>query len=223
MIARRKGGASKERINTAPEFENVRKHNSEFGACAKAGAFLRHALRAYWFEKKVHERTGHVLKLMSDVMKFDAQSTYGQRRSGIGLASVEGRAYINERVLEGKLVWSAIFPKEPLMTRLSTGLRVHIDVSKQLLKYPKGATHLNVRVVYLTFDLDERSGLALQERETMVAVEDPFVLSELFSSMALPIVNELIVLRCEFFRADALGRMLAVNDTRWRYLGVFST
>jgi hypothetical protein len=44
IIIRRKGGASRERVQKAPEFANTRKNNSEFGNCARTAAAIRRTL-----------------------------------------------------------------------------------------------------------------------------------------------------------------------------------
>lgn len=44
IVLRKKGGASKKRIKTAPEFARTRENNAEFGGCANTVRSIRHAL-----------------------------------------------------------------------------------------------------------------------------------------------------------------------------------
>lgn len=44
IVVRKKGGASKEKIKTAPEFARTRENNAEFSGCANTVRSIRHAL-----------------------------------------------------------------------------------------------------------------------------------------------------------------------------------
>lgn len=218
MIARRKGGASKERIKTAPEFENVRRHNAEFGNCSRAGAFLRKALMPFWFEKKVHARAGDFLQLMSDLMKLDGVSSYGSRSPGKGMSTVEGKKLVSGKSFEGKCLSARVFPKDLQVNLVNGGWQIELDCLPKLMKLPRAASFIEITFIRMSFDLDQRCALVLEENKQVFDVAVGF--SMVVNFAASNPINELVILRFEFFRQEGSGGLVAVKDERWRYMGV---
>lgn len=91
IIMRKKGGASKERINKAPEFENTRRCNAEFSGRSKA---TRYVMRSVFLLKPLadYNIAGHLNALLKPVQQGDTVGNWGTR--SIALSR-------NPKVLEG--------------------------------------------------------------------------------------------------------------------------
>lgn len=90
-IMRTKGGASKEKIKNAPQFENTRRLNAEFGGRSAAS---RRVMYALWHLKPLadYNIAGPINALLKHVQALDTEGEYGKR--SIELSK-------NPRLLEG--------------------------------------------------------------------------------------------------------------------------
>ncbi len=78
VIARTKGGASKEKIKSSPKFEGLRKHQKEWSGCAKFGSVARYAMGG--LHRLADYNITPVLNGMGkSLMKLDAESEIGKR------------------------------------------------------------------------------------------------------------------------------------------------
>jgi hypothetical protein len=78
IILRRKGGASWERIQNEPNFENTRRINAEFGGRATSSKWIRRMLRLLIFIGD-YNITGPLNALLKPIQELDTTSEYGQR------------------------------------------------------------------------------------------------------------------------------------------------
>ena len=78
VIMRTKGGPKKKQIENSPKFENSRKNQSEFGGCAKFGAFSRHAFGGL-HRLADYNLTPVLTGIGKSLMKLDTTSEVGQR------------------------------------------------------------------------------------------------------------------------------------------------
>lgn len=78
VILRRKGGASKKRIMTAPAFENTRRINSEFSGRSMATKWLMRALQHHR-PLADHSFTGKINALLKPIQELDTVSPWGKR------------------------------------------------------------------------------------------------------------------------------------------------
>ena len=78
LIVRKKGGASKKRIKTDPQYINTRRVNAEFGGRSTAGKWIRRAMLA--IEHIGNEPVaGGLTRLLLPVQKMDQTSEWGRR------------------------------------------------------------------------------------------------------------------------------------------------
>jgi hypothetical protein len=78
VIARTKGGASKEKIKTSPKFEGLRKQQKEWSGCAKFGSVARYAMGG--LHRLADYNITPVLNGMGkNLMKLDTESEVGTR------------------------------------------------------------------------------------------------------------------------------------------------
>jgi len=79
VIMRTKGGAGKEKIATAPQFETLRKNQQEFSGCTKFGSQTRYAFGG--LHRLADYNLTPVLNGMAkNLMKLDTVTPLGQRR-----------------------------------------------------------------------------------------------------------------------------------------------
>jgi hypothetical protein len=78
VILRRKGGASRERIKTEPNFENTRRVNAEFGGRATCSKWIRRMLHPLKFIAD-YNITGPLNALLKPIQELDTISNYGER------------------------------------------------------------------------------------------------------------------------------------------------
>jgi hypothetical protein len=79
IIVRTKGGPSAEKIRHSPRFQNTRKNNTEFGACAKAASCVRNAIRPLWLMAD-HNITPLLNGMCKKIQLLDAQHEWGKRQ-----------------------------------------------------------------------------------------------------------------------------------------------
>lgn len=78
VIARTKGGASKEKIKTSPKFEGLRKQQKEWSGCAKFGSVARYAMGG--LHRLADYNITPVLNGMGkNLMKLDTEMETGKR------------------------------------------------------------------------------------------------------------------------------------------------
>jgi hypothetical protein len=78
IILRRKGGASRNRIKTDPNFVNTRRINAEFGGRATCSKWVRRMLRLMYFIAD-YNITGPLNALLKPIQELDTVSDYGER------------------------------------------------------------------------------------------------------------------------------------------------
>ena len=113
VIARTKGGASKEKIKTSPKFEGLRKQQKEWSGCAKFGSVARYAMGG--LHRLADYNITPVLNGMGkNLMKLDTESETGKRHL---------RLSVYRQALEG----FNLNRNYPLNTVLKVGLTGQID------------------------------------------------------------------------------------------------
>ena len=118
VIMRTKGGVSKEKLANAPQYEGLRKHQKEWGACTKFGSMTRYAFGG--LTRLADYNLTAVLNGMSkNLMKLDTDSELGQRRLQLSQ---------HKQVIEG----FNFNRKYPFNTVLRVGVTGQIDRNKLL-------------------------------------------------------------------------------------------
>ena len=131
VIMRTKGGAGKEKIATAPQFETLRKNQQEFSGCTKFGSQTRYAFGG--LHRLADYNLTPVLNGMAkNLMKLDTVTPLGQRR--IQLSQ-------HKQTLEG-FNFNRTYP---FNTVLRVGITAVIDREKLLA---------TVAIPYINMDID---------------------------------------------------------------------
>lgn len=158
---RRKGGVSKERISSDPNFVRTRENNTEFGHCGSSGKVLRKALGSLVFKAKDGKLSSRLVQVMSRVKNADLISVRGKRRVSQGIASAEGKQHLTGFDFNSRAAFkSVLFAPYDLDTTTGT-LTIPDFKPAEHLAFPAGATHVSIQNAVMTLDFDtEESEIA---------------------------------------------------------------
>lgn len=151
-FVRRKGGVSKERIASDPNYVRTRENNNEFIICSTAGKELRLALGSLVFKAKDNKLSSRLLKTMFDIKNYDTVSARGERQVSIGLSTPEGKQALTgfDFNINAPLK-NVLFA--PYLLDTPTGKVVIADlIPLEQLLYPQGATHVSFQTAALGID-----------------------------------------------------------------------
>ena len=148
-FARQKGGVSKKRFRTAPEFEGSRQAGKEFGRASAISGVVRRSLFPVLngIEKLGHSKlTG----IFQQVIKSDPVSERGSRKFYLGDHSlIEGLELGHDSV-------TGILEGLPHVTYLEESNQVSFDFTQlgniSLSQIPSGASHFEVNVFVIKID-----------------------------------------------------------------------
>ncbi len=161
-LVRKKGGVSKERIETDPNYVRTRENNAEFGHSGICGKQLRLALGSLVFKAKDSKLTSRLLRIMSRIKNLDGSSARGERKVWIGLDTPEGKAELSGFDFNSNApLQSVLFA--PFSLNTTTGVFSFTDfIPAEELMIPQGATHVSLQSAVLTINLEkDTSVLAL--------------------------------------------------------------
>jgi hypothetical protein len=154
IFVRRKGGVSKHRIETDPNYVRTRENMNEFKQSATSGKLLRMALRGLVVKAKDNRLSSRMLQTMHRIKNLDTTSARGNRTVAIGLSTPTGKTYLKgfdfnaNAPLKGVLF--APFDLDPTSGAITfTGF-----VAAAELLFPEGATHASIQSAALAIDFD---------------------------------------------------------------------
>ena len=123
VIIRTKGGPTKRQIKTKPQFEKVRRNNSEWAGCTKMGSQIR------WSFKNMNRLedypvTGALNAICKQIQKLDTESEHGKRAVYLSRHKemLVGFTFSRKQVLESVLR----IPIETSIDRVTA--EAHIDI-----------------------------------------------------------------------------------------------
>jgi len=156
MVAREAGGGfTGEAIRTKKSMQRVRENGSEFGNCLRSVALFKKGLFPLLHLFKEGEMHQRLVQKFTQLKANDSVSTRGNRnvattlKSEIGQQLLKGYVFTNGSNLQNLLGQNYRFEWS------SNGLQMdYFDSS--LVRFPDGATHLELMVGYLTVDFEER-------------------------------------------------------------------
>ncbi|AWA30786.1 hypothetical protein HYN48_12240 [Flavobacterium magnum] len=153
MVRAAGGGFDGKKIKDSPKMVRVRENASEFGSCSKVKKALRIALHPFLGKHKDATLHGRMMKLLQDIKTHDSVSARGQRKVGIGMQTEAGK-----QLLRG-FVFSPKYSLEQLLgatERLDADTFAYAvdDFSVDRVRFPVGATHLEILYGALRFDFD---------------------------------------------------------------------
>ncbi|MFL1012236.1 hypothetical protein [Flavisericum labens] len=151
--ARNKGGVSKNRILTDPQFARTRENLSEFGSTATSGKQIRHAINSLLADAKDSRVTSRLTKVLSKVKNEDLTSPRGQRNVATGLATAFGKNWLKGFNFNKNATLDSVLQTNYSLDT-ATGEIVMTDlVPSQQISAPDGATHVSFSGAFLNLDL----------------------------------------------------------------------
>jgi hypothetical protein len=151
-FVRRKGGVSKERIASDPNYIRTRENNNEFSICSVAAKELRLALGSLVFRAKDNLLASRMVKTMFAIKNFDTTSARGERQVSIGLSTAGGKQALTgfDFNINAQLN-SVLFA--PYVLELAIGEVIIFDlIPLEQLLFPQGATHVSFQSAVLGID-----------------------------------------------------------------------
>ena len=146
------GGFNGKAIRTQPSMVRVRENGNEFKGCMQTVRFFKQGLNPFlntFKDGTLHQR---LVSLFTKIKDLDAGAIRGERSVHGGMQTAAGR-----ELLETYLLTSGMRLDGLLHQRVefdwTTGLSVP-DFDGGLVSFPGGASHLTLRVGWLTFDFD---------------------------------------------------------------------
>ncbi len=151
---RKKGGIDKNRIAKDSNFARTRENNTEFGGSGHSGKVLRTALGTMVFKAKDSKLSSRMLKVMSEVKRYDTTSVRGQRNVANGITTTEGKQALRGFDFNARAELSSVL-YAPYQLDTATGVITLTDVlpAEQIL-FPQGATHVSFQGAVLTLNFE---------------------------------------------------------------------
>lgn len=176
IIVRKTGGFDGEKIKSDANYVRVRENSSEFAHCAKMGSYFRSSLQPYLKPLRIPYVHNRVLGLFQEISRLDLVSLHGQRKVFIGLQSEDAKRVIARFEFDKNLPFAAVFPFQ-CVVGFDEGRLVVSNFSSQQLKEVQGATHINLRFLWVGLDFEHQS-LFVQNSSAVltISLEDAAVL-----------------------------------------------
>lgn len=153
IVVRKKWGPNRKRLNTDESFWKVKAHQEEFAACVKAGALLRRAFRPLLQGAQDKRHTGRLTGVMNALKNLDPCMEPGKRRVAAGLKQPGALELLNGFDFNGEAPLSHLLKLRVQMT----GRGMHLEgLSAKAIRYPKGATHVQLRAAAAELHFEER-------------------------------------------------------------------
>lgn len=143
FLAREKGGVSKERIATDPNFQRTRENGEEFGTAGKAGKLLRTSIRALLQDMADTRMTNRLTQRMLKVIQADDMNERGKRNVTYGQPKLLEGFEFNKYSKLGTTLYA---PYTAGIDRVSGKLTVDIPsfIPVNMIAAPGGGTHYRI-------------------------------------------------------------------------------
>lgn len=153
-FVRIKGGVSKERIETDPNYVRTRENNSEFGHSGTAGKVLKMAMGSLVFKAKDSKLSSRLLQLMSRIKNLDTTSVRGKRQVSIGLTTTEGKQLLKGFDFNINAPLNGVLFAPYTLDGVTGVVSIPNFVTAEQLQFPQGATHVSFQSAVLAIDFE---------------------------------------------------------------------
>ena len=143
FLAREKGGVSKDRIATDPNFQRTRENGEEFGRAGKAGKLLRNSIRGLLLNVADSRMSNRLTQRMVKVVQADETNERGKRNVIDGEAELLQDFEFNKNSKLGTTLYA---PYTTNIDRVTGKLTVDIPafIPGNMVSAPAGATHFKI-------------------------------------------------------------------------------
>ncbi len=174
-MVREKTGVSKKRIQNDPAFARTRENGSEFGAGAKAGKFLRDAIRPLLGSASDSSSSNRLTKLMIAILKYDDGSLRGDRHVGAGLVNPIAKSMLKGFNFNVNADLRVILRK-PFSLDTSSGEVASLGdlIPLNDIMAPPGATHMLITSAFANVDfVNQQWSIFYSQTETITLNSTP--------------------------------------------------
>lgn len=162
------GGFNSNAIKKGKNMERVRENGSEFGHCSRVKKVFKNALFPFFGMQKDAELHGRMMRLFTQIKDFDVTSERGKRTIAVGLHHPEAQKLLTQ------------FEFTPFNPDFSLGVYDVDSVTysttnfhPQELKYPNGATHLEIQLGVMVFDFDTLTAVLFTSNPLLMTQHQP--------------------------------------------------
>ena len=145
------GGFTAEAIRKSPSMERIRENFSEFSGCMKTVKRYKIAMVSFlclFKDGTMHQR---LVSLMTKIKDSDVVSTRGSRHVGQGVLTEAGKSLLRGYVYTPGPNLEYLLGQPYLFAWDSVGFSIP-SFSMKAVRFPKGATHLELQVAAMRFD-----------------------------------------------------------------------
>ena len=146
------GGFNGEAIRTKPSMVRVRENGSEFKGCMQTVRFFKQSLNPFLCTFKDGTLHQNLVSLFTKIKDLDAVAIRGERTVHGGMQTTAGRQLLGTYLLTSGLRLDGLLHQRVVFD-WAAGLSVP-DFDGGLVSFPGGASHVALRVGWLTFDFD---------------------------------------------------------------------
>ena len=146
------GGFNGEAIRTKPSMVRVRENGNEFGGCMQTVRSFKQSLNPFLTAFKDGTLHQNLVSLFTKIKDLDAVAIRGERTVHGGMQTAAGRQLLEHYLLTSGLRLDGLLHQRVVFD-WAAGFSVP-DFDGRLVSFPDGASHLALRVGWLTFDFD---------------------------------------------------------------------
>lgn len=212
-LARKKGGVTKERIETDPKYDLTRKNMAEFARAGLASKVFRKLFRKLLSTAADKRMNGRLTREMVKVIREDAVNLRGQRNVIDGEASLlEGFQFNVNRTLDE----AVLVDITASIDRATGAMTIDIPalVPTKDLAVPEGATHFRFKTGGAAIDFEGKSSVVVTSESADLPVtgngQAPLQLT-----LAVPPGSAhplFLILGIEFLQKTRAGEVSAMNN-----------
>ncbi len=146
------GGFNGEAIRTLPSMVRVRENGSEFKGCMQTVRYFKQGLNPFLCTFKDGTLHQNLVSLFTKIKDLDAVAARGERTVHGGMQTAAGQQLLGNYLLTSGLRLDGLLHQRVVFD-WATGFSVP-DFDGRLVSFPSGASHVALRVGWLTFDFD---------------------------------------------------------------------
>jgi len=219
-FVRKKGGVSKERIETDPSFVRTRENNSEFSLCAGSGRLLRMGLGGLVFKAKDSRMSSRLLQTLYRVKRFDIVSQRGKRNVAEGLTTAEGKLALKGFDFNVNAPLNSVLFTPYFLELLVNSLTIKDLIPLEQLRYPQGATHVSFQLAGFGINFEtEETDLVLSNTENVALSMLAGDVVLLLASLPVTTGVSLYLLSISFFQ-EVNGIQYSLNNEEFSVLQI---
>ena len=169
---RRKGGLSKERIESDPNLGRVRENLKEFGMVAASSKLIRTAFNG--LKGRIHFSSvgGRLSKLTAQIKQMDASSVRGERKVAVGIATAEGKSLLMGFSFNASVTLTAVMNNKFTTDEVTGAITIPGLVPAADLKAGVGANLAGFKAYWAKLDFELNKYEVSESSEVKLALDN---------------------------------------------------